>query len=99
ATMALSQSRRIYRQTLTLISKNLLLYYRKPLTTLIRALIVPIGLTLILCYLKNISAQNENLGPSGFNNSPAPIYGLVQSINAASSHRLVFVTNGINDPR
>lgn len=89
---------RLYRQTLTLTHKNLLIAYKKPITTVIRALLVPIALTLILCFLKHLHPTFPDPSPSGFDTSSAPIFDLADAISATSSHRLVFVTNGILDP-
>lgn len=96
--MATSQMRRAYRQILILIHKNLLVAWKQPLSTLIRAFVVPLILTLILCFLKHISPSSGSLGPTGFSNETNPILDLADAIKLTSSRRLAFVTNGITDP-
>ena len=92
------QWRRIYRQTITLIHKNLLIFWKAPISTLIRAFIFPIILTLIFCFLKYVNAspsyQNQT---GGIANSPSQVKDLAEAINASPSRRLVFVRNGISN--
>ncbi|QKX59711.1 uncharacterized protein TRUGW13939_06851 [Talaromyces rugulosus] len=93
-----SNIQRISRQTLTLIHKNLLVAWKKPFSTIIRTLVVPIALTLIFCFLKHISPPSVNIGPAGFSNETIPILSLGEAAKTASYTRLAFVTNGIEDP-
>jgi hypothetical protein len=93
-----SSIRRISRQTLTLIHKNLLVAWKKPFSTVLRTLVVPIALTLIFCFLKHISPPSVNIGPTGFSNETSPILSLGEAAKTASYTRLAFVTNGIEDP-
>jgi hypothetical protein len=94
----LSNTRRIYRQTFILVHKNLLVAWKKPMPTLLRTWIVPVALTLILCFLKHVSPASVNLGPTGFSNSSDPILDLSDAISKTATPRLAFVTNGISDP-
>jgi ATP-binding cassette, subfamily A (ABC1), member 3 len=90
--------RRIYHQTLTLIYKDFIIFYKAPLSTAIRALIFPIVLTVIFCELKHIQASSssyDNL--NGISNISYPIRDLADAATATSSHRLVFVRNGISN--
>ena len=92
------QWQRIYRQTLTLIYKNFLIFYKAPISTLIRALIFPIALTIIFCELKHIQASSSSYGNlNGISKVSYPIKDLVDAATATSTHRLVFVRNGISN--
>ncbi|RFU29987.1 hypothetical protein B7463_g6379, partial [Scytalidium lignicola] len=86
---------RILRQTLVLSQKNCLLFIKAPILSIIRALVIPIGLTLILCYLKHVTDPGENSEFSGIENSPTAIKDLSDALNAATTNKLVFVTNGL----
>ena len=89
---------RIYHQSLTLTYKNLLIFYKAPISTLLRALIFPIAVTVVLCLLKNLDANspNKNRGPSGAMASTAtPIMDLGTALATAPSNKLVFVRNGM----
>lgn len=96
-TVGMPKWRRIYRQTLTLIYKNFLLYYKAPISTTIRALIFPIILTIILCELKHISVTSPGLDNSlnGISSTSYPIRDLADAISATSQRKLVFVRNGL----
>jgi ATP-binding cassette subfamily A (ABC1) protein 3 len=90
---------RIHRQTLTLIHKNLLIFYRAPISTVLRALVFPIVFTVIMSVLKNINAT----APTGYTvpkgaiaSGPTPILDLDVAIESCSSKRLVFVRNGMS---
>lgn len=97
-TMANSPTRkRVYRQTVTLIRKNFLIFYRAPISTIIRALVFPVVFTIVICVLKDVSAisLSETPTPGGvIANSPIPIQDLKTAIDASSSNKLVFVQNG-----
>ncbi|KAH8805682.1 ABC transporter-like protein [Xylogone sp. PMI_703] len=88
---------RILRQTLVLSQKNLLLFLKAPILTIIRALIIPIGLTLILCYLKLLSDPGTDNSFNGFESSPTAVRDLTDAIRSVDSNKLVFVTNGLAD--
>ncbi|THC93214.1 hypothetical protein EYZ11_007296 [Aspergillus tanneri] len=90
------QWRRIYHQTLTLVHKNLLVFYKSPVVTLIRAFIVPIAITIIFCFLKEI--KNENEASYGISHKGQPVMDLPDAVAASSSQRLVFVMNNIQSP-
>jgi len=92
---------RIYRQTLTLIYKNLLIFYKTPIATLLRALIFPVVFTIIMCKLQNVadfSGSSPYTGAStgSIASQSTPIQDLDVALKAAHSQRLVFVRNGIN---
>jgi len=92
--------RRIYRQTLTLIYKNLLVFYKTPIATLIRALVFPVVFTIIMCKLQNVADFSGSspyyAPPSGsIASQPTPIQDLDVALKAGRSQRLVFVRNGM----
>ncbi|KAE8392439.1 hypothetical protein BDV23DRAFT_181593 [Aspergillus alliaceus] len=90
------QWRRIYHQTLTLTYKNLLVFYKSPIVTLLRALILPVALTLIFCLLKNIKNPNDD-DHYGISQDGALVMDLPVAISNAPSQRLVFALNGIRN--
>ena len=93
--------RRIYRQTIILIYKNLLILYKAPVSTAIRALIFPIAVTLIFSELVHIDPGAY--GYNGFSNSGSiapsstPVKDLSVAMRAGPSQRLVFVRNGTSE--
>lgn len=91
------QWRRIYHQTIILIHKNLLIFYKAPISTIVRALIFPIILTIVLCELVHIDATSpyNNSDNGKIAASPKPVKDLDVAIKATSSRRLVFVRNSI----
>jgi ATP-binding cassette subfamily A (ABC1) protein 3 len=92
-----SRGKRVYRQTLTLIYKNFLIFRRAFISTILRALIFPIAFTTVMCVLKNINAAspyNDSFATGAIAPGPTPIQDLDAAINACSSKRLVFVQNG-----
>jgi ATP-binding cassette subfamily A (ABC1) protein 3 len=94
------QWRRIYRQTITLIYKNLLIAFKAPIATICRALLFPIAVTLIFCFLKHVRViSSSSIDPSifGIANSSTPIGTLGAAINASPNRKLVFVRNGISN--
>ena len=101
--MALSpkqpQWRRIYRQTLTLIYKNFLTFYKAPISTAVRALLLPIALTIIFCELKHVdtTASTFEAPVNGISKTSYPVKDLSDAITATSQHKLVFVRNGISN--
>ena len=94
------QLRRIARQTITLTKKNFLIFWKAPISTILRALVFPIGVTLVFCLLRNIGDTTYN-GPDnpsyGIASSPFPIKGLNDAITSAPAKRIVFVRNGVPD--
>lgn len=91
------QLRRIYRQTLTLCHKNFLIFYKAPISTLLRALIFPIAVTLVFCFLKRIqetSSYYDKGNNWGIADAPFPIKDLSDAMNSAGSDKIVFVRNG-----
>lgn len=91
--------RRIYRQTLTLIHKNFLIFYKAPISTTIRALIFPIILTIIFCELKHIGATPSSIydNLNGISNTSYTVKDLADAAFATSQHKLVIVRNGISN--
>ena len=89
------QWRRIYHQTLTLTYKNLLVFCKSPVVSFIKALLLPIIITIIFCFLKYI--QSGNGSPGGISHTGRRLMDLPDAMSASSSQRLVFVTNGIQD--
>jgi ATP-binding cassette subfamily A (ABC1) protein 3 len=93
------QWRRITRQTITLTKKNLLLYRKAWISTLLRAVIFPIAVTLVFCLLRNIGEENYSYGDSpnyGIAPTTFPVADLSESIKSTSSQKLVFVHNGVS---
>ncbi|KAE8150913.1 hypothetical protein BDV25DRAFT_139348 [Aspergillus avenaceus] len=90
-----SQWRRIFHQTVTLTYKNLLVFYKSPVQTLVRALVLPVAITLLFCLLKDIKDVGDT--EHGISHDGAPVKDLSAAISKAPSQRLVFVLNGIND--
>ena len=90
---------RIYRQTLTLIYKNFLIFYRTPIATIVRALVFPIVFTAIMCVLKSVHPSSlqsrENTNHGAIAPSPTPVLDLNVALKSSSSNRLVFVRNGM----
>jgi ATP-binding cassette subfamily A (ABC1) protein 3 len=90
-----SSWQRIYRQTLTLIYKNLLIFYKTPISTIGRALVFPIVFTVIMCELRNITRGAPAIS-AGIASSSTPIQDLDVALKAGGrSDRLVFVRNGM----
>lgn len=94
-----SRWQRIYRQTLTLTYKNLLIFYKSPITLIFRALLFPIAIALIFSFLKHIGYQNGSKPPLQFGISPIsyPVKDLSAAMNEASKHKLVLARNGISN--
>jgi ATP-binding cassette subfamily A (ABC1) protein 3 len=94
------QWRRIYRQTITLIYKNLLIFYTAPFSTLCRALLFPVAVALIFSFLKYINTSGSSYIDTsnyGIANSSTPVKGIGEAIALSSSPKLVFVRNGISN--
>ncbi|CAG8951276.1 hypothetical protein HYFRA_00008025 [Hymenoscyphus fraxineus] len=93
-----SQWRRIYRQTLTLMHKNFLIFSKAPISTTLRCLIFPIAATLVFVLLKHIG-DTDSYGYTkndwGIANSTFPVKDLASAITASSSQKLIFVRNGL----
>jgi ATP-binding cassette subfamily A (ABC1) protein 3 len=95
------QWRRIYRQIITLTHKNLLITFKAPIVTICRALVFPIAVTLIFCFLKHIDLtgvdSSHDTSNFGIATSSTPIRDLGDAIKSAPTQRLVFVRNGISN--
>ncbi|KAI9041867.1 uncharacterized protein KD926_006412 [Aspergillus affinis] len=93
----LIQSRRLYNQTLTLIHKNLLIFFKSPIATFVKTLLLPIIITIIFVYLKEI--QPDISSSNGITRTGQPVLDLADAIDSSSSKRLVFVINGMREKR
>ncbi|KAF4631693.1 hypothetical protein G7Y89_g6438 [Cudoniella acicularis] len=92
------QMQRIYRQTVTLIYKNFLIFYKAPIATTLRALIFPIAVTLVFSLLKSLQSTSEYYDEGNdfaIAPSASPIKSLADAMTSASSEKIVFVRNGI----
>ncbi|KAJ5587579.1 uncharacterized protein N7459_003344 [Penicillium hispanicum] len=89
------QWHRISRQTGILTWKNLLVFYKSPIASVIKALLVPIAVTIVFCFLKNLKADSGS--SDGLSHTGRPVMALPDAIAASSSERLVVATNGIHD--
>lgn len=89
--------RRTYQQTVTLVQKNLLISFKSPVVTVFKALLLPIIITIIFTYLKEI--KPDVASSNGISRTGQPVLDLAGAITSSSSQRLVFVMNGIRDPR
>ncbi|RDL30175.1 uncharacterized protein BP5553_10453 [Venustampulla echinocandica] len=89
--------RRIYRQTLILTQKNLLLFYKSPIATIFRALVFPIAVTLLFCYLQDVGSEGSSYSSKvgGISTSTFPVKDLSDAIGSARGKKLVFIRNGI----
>jgi ATP-binding cassette subfamily A (ABC1) protein 3 len=94
------QWRRIYLQTLALVHKNLLVFFKAPLQTIVRALIFPIIVTIIFCELKHLDEVSTSSSTElvGISTTAYPVRDLADAILATpSQQKLVFVLNGISN--
>ncbi|KAF2471432.1 P-loop containing nucleoside triphosphate hydrolase protein [Lindgomyces ingoldianus] len=83
----------LLRQIWALIRKNLLLICaRRPISTFIRAIAIPLVVVLVVAYSKNFFSSNQTWGFSGQHN----IRSLKDGLEASSGHNVVgFVDNGM----
>ncbi|OBT78091.1 hypothetical protein VF21_02752 [Pseudogymnoascus sp. 05NY08] len=88
------QWRRISRQTIALVQKNFLIFYTSPTSTVIRALIFPLIVTVVLCYLKYLGRIVLSADDYGIATSSTPVKDLADAMNGVSKQKLVFVLNG-----
>ncbi|TVY46029.1 ABC transporter A family member [Lachnellula subtilissima] len=89
---------RIYRQTLTLTYKNFLIFYKTPISLILRALVFPIAVTLIFSFLKHIGESGSSYDdPFGISATSFPVKDLPDAMKAASKQKLAFVRNGISN--
>lgn len=93
--MAPSRCRRVCQQIWGLTVKNSLVFSKSPLVSLFRALLLPVAITVVLCFLKYIkTADNDRTGISYYG---APVLELPAAISTSPSNRLVISLNGIED--
>ncbi|KAK2754389.1 hypothetical protein FQN54_007033 [Arachnomyces sp. PD_36] len=87
---------RIYRQTLTLIYKNFLIFYRAPISVIFRTLLLPIAFTVVMCVLKNLNASSpySSSENGAIASTPTPIMDLDVAMKSSPAKKLVFVRNG-----
>lgn len=88
------QWRRISRQTIALVQKNFLIFYTSATSAVIRALIFPLIVTLVLCYLKYLGTIGLSSDDYGVATSSTPIKDLADAMIGVSKQKLVFVLNG-----
>lgn len=90
---------RVVRQSTALTHKNFLIFYKSPITTILRALIFPIAVALVLCLLKHVLATIHDASgtPAGIASSPKPLKDINTALDDAPGERLVFVRNGFDD--
>jgi len=87
---------RIYRQTLTLVYKNFLIFYKAPISLIFRALIFPLAVTIIFSELKHLGEHDSGNGPDwAISQSSFPVKSLSDAMSDASKNKLVFVRNGV----
>ncbi|PVH82385.1 hypothetical protein DL98DRAFT_619648, partial [Cadophora sp. DSE1049] len=90
--------RRIYLQTITLTHKNLLIFYKAPIVTFVRAFLFPLAVTLIFSFLIHLndtsSSSSSNYGISKVSH---PVRSLADAIHTSPSRKLVFVKNGLSN--
>ncbi|XMA20197.1 hypothetical protein WAI453_012988 [Rhynchosporium graminicola] len=89
--------RRIYLQTLILTHKNMLIFYKAPMVTVLRAFLFPIAATLVFSLLihLNVTSLGQDEKLMGISLVPKPILTLASDIDTSPSKKLVFVTNGL----
>ena len=91
--------RRITRQTITLTKKNYLLYRKAWISTILRAVIFPIAVTLVFCLLRDIGESTyygDDTPSYGIAPSTFPVQDLAEVVKSSSSQKLVFVRNGVS---
>jgi ATP-binding cassette subfamily A (ABC1) protein 3 len=99
ASFQIPQWRRIFRQTITLTKKNFLLYKKAWISTILRAVIFPIAVTLVFCLLRDIgesSYYGSDTPNYGIATSKFPVKDLADAIKSSSSQKLIFVRNGVS---
>ncbi|KAL2064305.1 hypothetical protein VTL71DRAFT_4799 [Oculimacula yallundae] len=89
--------RRIYRQTITLTYKNMLIFYKAPIVTLVRAFLFPLAVTLVFSFLIHLSGTDSWYNTDGFGISTIshPVHSLADAIRDAPTRKLVFIRNGL----
>lgn len=89
---------RIYRQTLTLVYKNFLIFYKSPISLVLRALVFPIVVTIIFSELKHLGETGSGNEPDwAISQTSFPVKDLSDAMSDASKNTLVFVRNGITN--
>lgn len=83
------------RQTRTLTEKNLLIAARRPIATLIRAVLLPLTIVLVVSYSQYFFNPNQRFGVG----APRPVLSLSEALDHAGSGRdtVAFVDNGFED--
>ncbi|KAL4787823.1 hypothetical protein BJX76DRAFT_267076 [Aspergillus varians] len=93
-TMPLEKIILFFRQTWTLTVKNLLLVLVRPLiTTVLRALILPVGFVVFISYARNLFIQPATYGIG--EPTRIPSFSNALDFVGAGRNRLVFVDNGL----
>jgi ATP-binding cassette subfamily A (ABC1) protein 3 len=91
--MAPLRFRRVRQQTWALTVKNALVFSKSPVVSIFRALVLPVAITVVFCFLKYIKGASSE--PYGISYAGAPVLDLPTAMSATPSHRLVFSLNGI----
>jgi ATP-binding cassette subfamily A (ABC1) protein 3 len=88
---------RIVRQSIALTRKNFLIFYKSPITTIIRALIFPIVVALVLTLLKYVLATSgTSSSQDGTASSANALRDIASALDTAPGLKLVFVRNGLD---
>lgn len=91
-------SERIKRQTIALTQKNFLIFSRSPFANIFRALLFPILLTLLLCFMDRFWSSSSTSGNGGIATDARRIGDIRQVMDTVGYRRLAIVRNGITDP-
>lgn len=91
--------RRIYKQTITLVHKNLLLFAKAPISTILRAFIFPLAVALIFAELIHLGTTSSGIDNNkyGIASSATPVRDLADTMHATSKNKLVFIRSGISN--
>ena len=93
----MANTRRVWLQIQALIWKNFLTFCKAPISTLLRAFLFPIAITLVWCYLKNTLSRTQYTIPdTGYAASFEPVKSLSDAISATTAEKLAFVRNITN---
>ena len=89
--------KRVLRQIGALTLKNFLIFYKAPISTVLRAFLFPLAIALVFSYLKQILLNAPTFYSNqsgGLSHAFEPIKTLSDAVAASSSKKLVFVLNG-----
>jgi len=90
--------RRIYLQTITLTHKNLLIFFKSPTVTFVRAFLFPLAVTLIFSFLVHLNTTSSwSSNDYGISKVSYPLRSLADAIHTSPSRKLVFIKNGFSN--